>query len=65
MALSQSLKSDVSAESRSMIDEFLLNKKATQVQPFLAPGNEAPRHVRELVALRRREFRQAKKAAQG
>lgn len=63
MSLPQAPRSDVSAENRALIDEFMAKKGATEVQPFLAPGNEAPRATRELVARRRREFRKAKKAA--
>jgi NAD-specific glutamate dehydrogenase len=61
MALHQAPRTDVSPENREMIDEYLKNKGATKVQPFLAPGNEAPRATRELVARRRREFRKANK----
>jgi hypothetical protein len=62
MALHQSPRADISPENREMIDEYIKTKGVTKVQPFLAPGNEATRATRELVALRRREFRKAKKA---
>ena len=63
MALSMTTRDDVSVESRELIDQFLRNRDVTKIQPFLAPGNEAPRHVRELVSLRRKEFRKAQKTA--
>lgn len=63
MSLPQAPRNDISPENRALVDEFMAKKGATQVQPFLAPGNEAPRATRELVARRRREFRKAKKAA--
>ena len=61
MAQPQTSRDDVSAESRSLIDDFMSNKGATVVQPFLAPGSEETRATRELVARRRREFRKANK----
>lgn len=61
MALHQAPRTDVSPENREMIDEYMKTKGVTKVQPFLAPGNEATRSTRELVAQRRREFRKAKK----
>lgn len=51
----------MSEESRRLIDEALAQNKVTVYQPFLAPGSEAPRSTRALVAQRRREFRKSEK----
>ena len=61
MSLKQVVRSGVSAESQALIDAFIRRNGVTQVQPSGVPGNEAPRHTRELIAKTRREWRKAQK----
>jgi hypothetical protein len=52
----------VSAEDRTLIDEFIRTKGVQKIQPAGADGNEATRGTRERIAQARRDFRKAQKS---